>query len=198
MLGTSVSQAESTGSSPRTDEARSTAFEKGPESLDDIGNQGLSGLPTDGSAISLYEDAEGQSTVARFDFGHGSITYLGNDWFDFAPAPGGQPGDFEWNQVLDIAVSPDPAGIFGGHDTLIGGDGGDKMAGDGLVNVAIEDRDFRTCPAAEVSGGEGGGRKGGSKTLIKGGDDLMYGDNPDDLTGKKVAVFNNPDFVHYG
>ena len=204
LLGTSVTQATSEGTSLRTAEAKFTAFEKGPDFLEDLGSQGLSGLPTDGSATSLYEGPGGLSTVAQFELGHGSITYIGEDWFNFSPFPGGQPGDYEWNEVLDIAVSPDPAGIYGGHDTLIGGDGADKMAGDGLINVAIDDHRGDpyggepyggTCPAAKVSGGEGGGREGGGKTLIQGGHDLMYGDSVADGTGvMKVAVWFDPEF----
>ena len=98
--------------------------------------------------------------------------------------------------------------LFGGEDTIEGNDGSDKLIGDGIVNVQAASKggmqpyggdpyggDCSPCPAeTQVSGGEGGGRKGG-KTLIKGGDDLMFGDSPDDAMGKKVAVFDNSDFV---
>ena len=93
--------------------------------------------------------------------------------------------------------------LFGGEDTIEGNDGSDKLIGDGIVNVQAASKggmvpyggDCSPCPAEpQVSGGEGGGRDG-VKTLIKGGDDLMFGDSPDDAMGKKVAVFDNPDFV---
>ena len=188
LFGYDVDEEPANGTNRITGEEEGTIFEGGPKDIPvNTPSRALTNLP-DG-AKSIYEDEDGESAVALFEEGHGQVIYLGWTFSNSFPSPGSSDGG--WLNVLDLAVSPEPPGIYGGNDTLIGGDDQDMMSGDGLVNIAV---DGRGRQMTQVSGGEGGGHKKGG-IVIEGGDDLMFGDSVDGKDGQTVAVFDNPDFV---
>ena len=116
---------------------------------------------------------------------------------DVAPDTEGVKNGGDYYKARNVAL--------GGDDTMVGGSGSDIMAGDGIVNVEFDLRDIRDAleggkdddddddcddewidnPDTTGPGGPGapgGDGKGHLDLFIKGGDDLMYGDDvPDDL-----------------
>ena len=164
--------------SARTSSAAGTFLADGPDGLSGT-NAGhfLTDLPDNGTSIYESDDVfvgeggEGSedtitgSSVALFEEGTGHVLYLGYDWFDAIPGPGTQDGG--WVELLEIAVRME----MGAND--------DFMLGDGILNASLGGKGQKPSDNVQVSGGEGGFKKGG-KTILAGGDDEMYGGLGDD------------------
>jgi autotransporter-associated beta strand protein len=94
LFGTSMASGSGGSSTLNATEAAGTVFAGGPTNLS--GPSAVDGLSTaslPGSALSIYENAFGGTTVMVMPQGAGTVYYLGFDWFT-VPAPA------DWQEVL--------------------------------------------------------------------------------------------------
>jgi hypothetical protein len=185
-FGPTLTEVDSTTASIATAGVAGTIYSTGALSLPDNSSTSAllaSSLPT--FAVSLYENAAGDSTVAGFHYGRGQIIWLGWDWNNALPAPGAQDGG--WNDVLHHSISltnlrPNGASKTGNKndnslsttirdDVAFGKNGDDSLIGAG-------GHDF-------LNGGKGNDRIRGNQ----GNDILIGGKGKDKLTGDQDSDY---------
>jgi len=132
-----------------------------------------------GYVTSLYEDANGDSTVAALQFGKGQIVWLGWNWHNAVPALGTQDGG--WLTVLDQAISEtngEPSGKI-----IKGTNKNDKVGVDPIG------KKFGATDLDDIvdlrKGNDKAKAGGGHDTLLggRGNDKLDGGDGNDTLVG---------------
>jgi Ca2+-binding RTX toxin-like protein len=117
-------------------------------------------------ATSLYETAEGNSTVAAFQFGKGQVIWLGWDWNNAAPSPGSQNGG--WNDILLRSIST--------TDLIPNGVVIEGKKGDDKVKAAPSAKGFDSTDLDDVITLG----KGNDKAFAGGGHDVINGDSGKD------------------
>ena len=179
LFGTAlVEVANNSNSSPG--ELSGLTYEGGPGLLtNNAYSEALKASSLPSFADKLYENADGNATVAAFQYGEGQIVWLGWNFDNAVPSLGTQDGG--WKQVLNRSISLTDA-LPNGH-FIHGTKHDDKVIFDAAAKkFTSTDRDDFIDLGKGDDKARGGG---GHDTLLGGkGDDKLKGDDgPDTLSG---------------
>ena len=149
------------GPSTPTPAADSTIFAGGPGSLGDLGltiGLNTASLPT--GSTSVYQNANGDTTVALMPFGSGDIIHLGWDWYNATPL--GSAADSGWREILSTASAAEDAPFVGENSAYT------IAAADLLTNDTDVEGDTLTITAVETTSANG------ASLSINGDGDVVY------------------------
>jgi Ca2+-binding RTX toxin-like protein len=124
---------------------------------------------------SLYEDANGDSTVAALQFGKGQIVFLGWNWNNAVPFQGMQDGG--WLNVLNQAISETDGKPSG---KVINGTKGNDKVGFDIVGKKYNSTDLDDIAKLKAGNDKAKGADGHDVLYGQAGNDKLYGEDGND------------------
>ena len=163
-----------------------------------------------------YENGYGSGNGADYTIKGGDDTMYGNEGHDWMVGDAGENlgyfgngdcgceedhGPFEWNEKgQGHAPKGDVYNIFGGNDSMFGGEGHDEMVGDAGHNLGFFENAY-THYEPVWRDEHGGNGYAGDKFRIEGGDDYMEGNEGSDWmvgdAGENLGYFANQQEYFY-